>query len=50
MGGKLCVVWQLYYFAFSYQYMIGSIDTQAELAARTTETLVMANPNTWQFE
>ncbi len=38
------------YFAVSYQYMIGSIDAQAELAARTTEGLVMANPHTWQFE
>jgi two-component system, cell cycle sensor histidine kinase and response regulator CckA len=38
------------YFAVSYQYMIGSIDTQAELAARTAERLVMANPRTWQFE
>lgn len=38
------------YFIISYQYMTGSIDTQAELAARTSERLVMANPNTWQFE
>ncbi len=37
------------YFVISYQYMIGSIDTQAELAARTTERLVTANPHTWQF-
>ncbi|MFH0996652.1 MAG: ATP-binding protein [Pseudomonadota bacterium] len=38
------------YFVISYQYMIGSIDTQAELAARNTEGLVMANPRTWQYE
>jgi signal transduction histidine kinase/CheY-like chemotaxis protein len=38
------------FFAVSYQYMIGSIDTHAELAARNTEGLVMANPRTWQFE
>lgn len=38
------------YFAISYQYMTGSLDTQAEIAARTTERLVMANPDTWQFE
>ena len=38
------------FFAVSYQYMLGSIDTRAEHAARTIEALVMANPNTWRFE
>jgi two-component system, cell cycle sensor histidine kinase and response regulator CckA len=38
------------YFVISYQYMSGSIDTQAELAAQSTEALVMANPHKWQFE
>jgi signal transduction histidine kinase len=38
------------YFLLSYQYMTGSLGTQAELAARVAETLVMANPDTWQFE
>ncbi|MDY0042608.1 MAG: ATP-binding protein [Desulforhabdus sp.] len=39
-----------WYFAISYQYMLGSMDAQAELAARTAERLVMANPKTWRFE
>jgi signal transduction histidine kinase/ActR/RegA family two-component response regulator len=38
------------YFLVSHQYMMGALDTQAELAAKTTERLVMANPNTWRFE
>lgn len=38
------------YFFISYQYMIGSIDSQVEIAARNAEMVVMANPNAWQFE
>lgn len=38
------------YFVISYQYITGTLDAQAELVARTTERMVMANPDTWQFE
>jgi len=38
------------YFAISYQYALGAIDTQAELSARETGRLVFANPTMWMFE
>jgi len=38
------------YFFISFQYMVGNMDTQAEVTARATEVLVLANPDTWQFE
>lgn len=38
------------YFVVSYQYMLGSLDAQAELNARSVTALVMANPTMWQFE
>ncbi len=38
------------YFVISYQYMLGSLDAQAELNARAVTALVMANPTMWQFE
>jgi diguanylate cyclase (GGDEF)-like protein len=38
------------YFFISYQYMLGTLDTQAELNANVVTSLVMANPTMWQFE
>jgi len=38
------------YFAISYQYLIGSLDAQAEINARTVTVRVAANPEMWRFE
>ena len=38
------------YFLVSYQYMMGSLDTQAEISARTVTSLVTANPDMWRYE
>ncbi len=38
------------YFLVSYQYMLGSLDTEAEISAKTIGALVMANPGMWQYE
>jgi len=38
------------YFFISHQYMLGTLDTQAELNANIVTSLVMANPTMWQFE
>jgi len=38
------------YFLVSYQYMLGSLDTQAEISAQTISGLVMANPDMWHYE
>lgn len=38
------------YFLISYQYILGSLDTQAEINARTVTHLVMANPDMWRYE
>ncbi|MFA6148232.1 MAG: response regulator [bacterium] len=38
------------YFFLSYQYLLGSLDVQAELSARTISGIVIANPETWTFE
>ncbi|AJE02572.1 putative bifunctional diguanylate cyclase/phosphodiesterase [Geobacter pickeringii] len=38
------------YFLVSYQYMVGSLDTQAEINARAVTQLVMANPQMWRYE
>ena len=38
------------YFIVSYQYMLGTLDAQAELNANIVTSLVMANPTMWQFE
>jgi len=37
------------YFAVSYQYMIGSLDTQAEVNAHALTHIVVANPSMWPF-
>jgi signal transduction histidine kinase len=38
------------YGLLAWQYTAGSLQTQAEVAARSVEAMVMANPDTWQFE
>ena len=38
------------YFIISYQYMLGSLDAQAELNANAVTSLVMANPAMWRYE
>ncbi|MDA8412796.1 MAG: EAL domain-containing protein [Desulfobacteraceae bacterium] len=38
------------YFLVSYQYMMGSLDTQAESSAQAITRLVMANPDMWRYE
>ncbi|MRR37791.1 diguanylate cyclase, partial [bacterium] len=38
------------FFLVSYQYMLGSLDSQAEINARTVTQLVMANPGMWRYE
>jgi two-component system, cell cycle sensor histidine kinase and response regulator CckA len=38
------------YFIITYQYMIGSANTEMVLSAREVERLVINNPTSWQFE
>ena len=38
------------YFLVSYQYLVGSLDTQAEINSRVFSGLVMANPRMWRYE
>ncbi len=38
------------YFLVSCQYMLGSLDTQAEINAQSFTSLVMANPGMWRYE
>jgi signal transduction histidine kinase/DNA-binding response OmpR family regulator len=38
------------FFLFSYQYVLGAVDAQAELSARTISGVIIANPKTWVFE
>lgn len=38
------------YFLVSCQYMLGSLDTQAEINAQSFTNLVMANPGMWRYE
>jgi signal transduction histidine kinase/CheY-like chemotaxis protein len=38
------------YFAVSYEYLLGSLDTQAEVNAHYVGKLVLANPNMWMYE
>lgn len=38
------------YFLVSYQYMLGSLDTEAEISAKTIGVQVMANPRMWRYE
>jgi len=38
------------YFAISYEYMQGSMATQADINARAATEMVMSNPHIWMFE
>lgn len=38
------------YFLVSYQYLLGSLDTQAEVNSRAVTRLVTANPEMWRYE
>ncbi len=38
------------YFSITYQYLIGTLDSQADISARNAASLVMANPEMWIFE
>lgn len=38
------------YFIISYEYLRGSMETQADINARTSTDMVMANPDMWMFE
>lgn len=38
------------YFAVSYQYLVGTTDSQAELSALSVTSIIQANPTTWMFE
>ncbi|GFE61147.1 ATP-binding protein [Geobacter sp. AOG2] len=38
------------YFAISYEYLRGSMETQADMNARAATDMVMANPGMWMFE
>lgn len=38
------------YFAISYQYLVGTLDSEAEVTSQIMTDLVAANPQMWQFE
>jgi PAS domain S-box-containing protein len=38
------------YFAVSYQYLMGSLDAEAEMTSRIVTELINANPEHWHFE
>jgi PAS domain S-box-containing protein len=39
-----------FYFLFSRQFVLGTMEAQAELSARSISGIVMANPKTWIYE
>lgn len=38
------------YYTISYQYLIGSLDTEAEMSATVISRLINSNPDMWHFE
>ena len=38
------------YFAVSYEYQIGSLETEGEMASHVISELISANPELWQYE
>jgi signal transduction histidine kinase len=38
------------YFAISYQYMLGSLETEAEINSRIVADLIKDNPDLWRYE
>jgi two-component system, cell cycle sensor histidine kinase and response regulator CckA len=46
----LVVIFPLGYFAVSYHYTIGSLETEAEINSSIISQIISANPSMWQFE
>ena len=46
----VAIVLPLGYYIISYQYLVGSLDTEAEMSATVITRLINANPEMWHFE
>jgi len=50
IGLAVTIILPAGYFAVSYQYLAGSLETEAEVNSRAVSALVSVNPDLWQFE
>jgi len=48
--GLVVVIFPVGYFFISYQYTIGSLETEAEINSRIISKIIRVNPSMWQFE
>jgi len=48
--GIVVLLFPLGYFIVSYQYAVGSLETEAEINAGIISQIISANPTMWQFE
>ncbi len=46
----VALILPLGYFAVSYQYLVGSLEAEAEMTSHIVTNLINANPELWQFE
>ncbi len=46
----IVIVLPLSYFATAYQYMVGSLETEAEINSRIVSELINSNPEMWRYE
>ncbi|GAM07903.1 putative signaling protein [Geobacter sp. OR-1] len=46
----VAIIIPLGHFAVSYQFLLGSLDAQADLSSRTISRIVSDNPGMWKFE
>ncbi len=48
--GLIAIIFPLIYFIVSYQYMAGSLETEAEINADIISQIISINPEMWEFE
>ena len=48
--GIVVIIFPLGYFVISYQYTVGSLETEAEINSGIISQIISANPDMWQFE
>ena len=50
VAAAVALVMPLGYFAVSYQYMVGSLETESEVSAYNISKVISANPELWRYE
>ena len=50
IGLAVAIILPVGYFAVSYQYLAGSLETEAEVNSRAVSALISGNPEMWRFE